>query len=430
MPPEGPSVTTPAPRSKHLLTYAAAVVGILTLGLLFAQYWHSRSISGSCSSEAVEPILNAAGSTTPFSKAGKSICYGGKILRDFDLHDADVKTFVIVNDYYAKDSKNVYFYEFTNYPFEASLTYVDPDTFTPYSAEFPYMGRDAQHVYSEDSLVPGADVATFQIYNSDFAKDKNAVYSICRGEECDFGPLPTIDAASFAMFSTDGYGYAKDKNRYYFAGHHGLSPVPTTSTSTFVIIDNCFAKDAAGVYSGITRMEEADLETFAPFKGYDCLYAKDARHVFINGSVVPELDPKTFMPIDTLYAKDSKKVYMNQKQIISDSEDNFVTGADPATFIVLQEPSASGGTYLGTESLYAKDARHVYFGGDVITGADPKTFQVVTARFGKDAQHVYLMTEVVPEADATTFVADPSGSAWMGMDKNGTWNNAEFTKKQ
>lgn len=60
-------------------------------------------------------------------------------------------------------------------------------------------------------------------------------------------------------------------------------------------------------------------------------------------------------------------------------------------------------TALGT-STYAKDSNHVYRRGDIIEGADPKTFKVLDfdagPPLGRDKNHVYVWGEILKDTTA------------------------------
>jgi hypothetical protein len=71
----------------------------------------------------------------------------------------------------------------------------------------------------------------------------------------------------------------------------------------------------------------------------------------------------------------------------------LMEGADKDTF-----------EYLGGD--YAKDARRVYLGSDVVVGADPKTLQrieIEDTHFIKDATKVFIDKQIIIGADPATF---------------------------
>jgi len=83
-----------------------------------------------------------------------------------------------------------------------------------------------------------------------------------------------------------------------------------------------------------------------------------------------------------------------------------VANADVATFRVLTGPDP----YVGSipcvhDSGYAVDALHAYWHGEIISGANPKTFSYLQFDYSHDATHVYYRTVKVNGADPRTFAS-------------------------
>jgi hypothetical protein len=117
-----------------------------------------------------------------------------------------------------------------------------------------------------------------------------------------------------------------------------------------------------------------DLPTFVVAinkTGLPTPYSKDKNHVYyiverpfedIQIKIMPEADPTTFQPIFNVggigldagsFAKDSNTVFV---------EDVPIPGADPETFVVLNEPEI-----CGPECEYnAKDKNHFYLGPQIV----------------------------------------------------------------
>jgi len=62
---------------------------------------------------------------------------------------------------------------------------------------------------------------------------------------------------------------------------------------------------------------------------------------------------------------------------------------------------------IGNFSNYKKDANYVYYGTDIVVGADPKTFEIIDEQFSKDKSHVYYEGDVLEDSDSSTFVVGP-----------------------
>jgi hypothetical protein len=105
-----------------------------------------------------------------------------------------------------------------------------------------------------------------------------------------------------------------------------------------------------------------------------------------NFSIAFAADPATFVvsTIDWADAKDKNHVYCNGQ---------VLTGADPATFKVLSGSPVNDGSY---ERSFAKDKNHAYIDCALIADANAATFSLVgnpnirDAYFAKDLNHVYF----------------------------------------
>ncbi len=62
---------------------------------------------------------------------------------------------------------------------------------------------------------------------------------------------------------------------------------------------------------------------------------------------------------------------------------------------------------------WARDAKRVYCGIEVMRGADPASFIALNSIFGKDDKYVYTLTGAKKEIDASRFVALGSTSHWF-----------------
>jgi len=53
---------------------------------------------------------------------------------------------------------------------------------------------------------------------------------------------------------------------------------------------------------------------------------------------------------------------------------------------------------------YAKDRHRVYLKGDVISGSDPATFEILRDGYSNDSVRVFLGRCVLPDSDPKTWV--------------------------
>ena len=66
--------------------------------------------------------------------------------------------------------------------------------------------------------------------------------------------------------------------------------------------------------------------------------------------------------------------------------------------------NADNETFEVLRDNYARDEDHVFLGGGIIAGADPKTFQLFPdTTFAKDREHAFVRGHVIPSADPQSF---------------------------
>ncbi len=260
----------------------------------------------------------------------------------------------------------------------------DPTTFSV-SKDNPSIGEDNQNVFllgvSTIYQAQGVDRNTFVVMGSDgYAKDRNRTYFFHGSDPCPkAGCIAIISGADPATFSlVSGSEYAKDNKNVYLPDQVGnISVVAGADPSTFTFLGyNSYNTDGTGDYE----------------YGF---YAKDKSHVFYQAQLIAGADSSFAFIRDaqgnlTGYARDASHVYNAWAGTVID-------GVDLPTFAVLGH------------GQYAKDKNHVYAynpegadnvftTGEILQGADPLTFQLVTGNpnfDAMDAHHHYLNATVV-----------------------------------
>jgi hypothetical protein len=227
----------------------------------------------------------------------------------------------------------------------------------------------------------GADVASFEVVDRTYARDKSTVY---------YGgsPIPGADPASFELL--DRPGLFKDRAHVY-QRDRPISDDP----ARFVLLDGNLAKDSAAVYWSDGSVLSEDPERFAIVSNKDhYLFTKDGSTVHVNGNPIAGADPAAFRVLAGAYAQDAGHVFYFADQIVD---------ADAASFRPLDGP-------------YAGDALRVYWMGKPIDGAQPSSFRVLNADFecSADQQRAYYRNIVIANADPGTF---PPGKAVTGCDE-------------
>jgi hypothetical protein len=171
--------------------------------------------------------------------------------------------------------------------------------------------------------------------------------------------------------------------------------------------DDNYRKTGNGWTFNRKQVTEADLATFRvltgpdPYNGnipcgHDSGYAIDAFHAYWHGEVVAGADPKTFSYLQFDYSHDANHVYYRAANM---------SGADPRTFTSIYR-------------RYFKDSAHVYLRGAAIRDADPATFSLLSKswyledRLARDKAHVFFGAEVVYGANPKD-TADLTGPYWV-----------------
>jgi hypothetical protein len=138
---------------------------------------------------------------------------------------ADSNSFEVIQSWYAKDSKQVYFGT-------TVLAHADPASFQGIGGEAGEFAKDAKHVYWQGNIVEDCDPATFQLLEYRFAKDGKRAYFCYQGGIPPLA-LPNSDGRTFEVIgpSSQGFGYAKDTHQVYQGGNI----IPGADPATFVV---------------------------------------------------------------------------------------------------------------------------------------------------------------------------------------------------
>jgi len=138
---------------------------------------------------------------------------------------ADPDTFQVIQSWYAKDARQVYFGS-------KVLAGADAASFQGIGGELGEFAKDAKNVYWQGQVVNGCDAATFQLLKYRFAKDSKHAYFCYSGGSPPL-TLPNSDAQTFEVIgpSMQDFGYAKDSKQVYQGGFviEGADP------ATFVV---------------------------------------------------------------------------------------------------------------------------------------------------------------------------------------------------
>jgi hypothetical protein len=250
---------------------------------------------------------------------------------------------------YIKEDGQVYWSGGTLSAKKYMVKNADYNSFKVLSKDF---GRDKNHTYYQNVILPNADPKTFKPLGNNYAKDKNAAYF-------EQWRIDGSDPNTFNWFNvkeTNGvlYTYAKDKNWVYYQSF-AISNDPQNFEVLSAV--NYIFKDSRQVFFKNQTLLNADAASFEALKFPDYT----ASNIFY-----------------TAYFKDKHRAYFANKNLVQTIE-----GTDAASFELVSQSNAG--------NAYAKDKKHLYFNGNKVPNADVKTLEILpNKQYFRDQNFYYL----------------------------------------
>lgn len=228
----------------------------------------------------------------------------------FEIEDADVDSFEVIDENYARDVSRVYH---DGIPVSDS----DPATFEIVDH---YFARDSRHVYLYGNIFSD-DPVNFENVDGNIYRDSQHIY---------WSTVPISDDPSNLVIldGSDSYTYFKDSTTIFIQGN----PIQDADPATFSIIEDAYSRDASHIFYFDQTISEADSESFEIIASP---YARDAEHVYFMESRIPDADPDTFqiLNLDFQCSADATHAYYQGVLIpgfdpASIPSDNTVTNCD------------------------------------------------------------------------------------------------------
>ena len=220
--------------------------------------------------------------------------------------------------------------------------------------------KSATQAFFRATPITGADPASFQALDEHHARDNRQVWhaDTYRASQDYFTTrririrlLEGADAASFTLLRGD---YARDLKRVWHEG----TPFPVKDAATFEVLEDGFARDRQQGYFLRTAIPGSDGASFTVLDGQ---HARDARsffHAHLDLGLSPprvvwrriaEADAASFQTLEgSGYARDARHVYWHGRPL---------AGADGASFALLP---------MGTSGADAADAKRRYERGEPV----------------------------------------------------------------
>lgn len=207
------------------------------------------------------------------------------------------------NNYYLIDGIGVCY---NTYP----IKHADPETFV---CQLDF-AKDKNRCYRMGETFKGADPETFEVLNIYFAKDRQHIYHIAGiDKKVDYDTFEVLDSGYVLNehhLPQKTTSYAKDKNGLWMMEYYSQKPVNIKGidTSTFNVIDSCYARDKQYVLWRGKKLKNADPATFQAF---NFNYGRDAKNIYAQDSLLENADYETFEVIQhqVSLAKDKHAFY-------------------------------------------------------------------------------------------------------------------------
>ena len=276
------------------------------------------------------------------------------------------------NIYFLKDKDNIYFLNGKDDKMEfEKLAGANPKTFEIID---DYFARDDKNLYIFGYKLDGIDPKTFETLNYEMIKDKNGLYFLediekeNKNIEIKVRKLNVkgLDLKTFENIDGD---YYKDKNNVYYKLDDNFYKLENADLKTFKILDSSytgygnFSKDKNYIYLNNKKLEEIDAKTFEKMwanlirdkNGIYKIEEDDGKYKFKIVPINEKIDFKNLKSLDWGYFKDSKNIYY-----FDNDKFEKIEGADANSFEKVEY-----------SSLY-KDKNYVYYNGKKIVGMDFK----------------------------------------------------------
>jgi len=295
---------------------------------------------------------------------------------------------------YYKDSENIY-YVVTNYLSNAPFFFLSKRSVIPLADkknsgkwidsipfngsgivvaldEFEKLYRRSGTIYSPITRrfdthstfaikLPGLTIQSlknFKLLNEHYASIGSKVFT-------HYNELKGADVETFQLIVPNEYSdyifYSKDKHSVFYY-HHKIAGADVLS---FEIINGIYAKDKNQIFFRGKVLDNADSKSFESLGGYQ----KDNGHVWFNGKLLDGVNAKTLKVFTiTIPARNSYEKYTDyaiDKDFVY-YQGNRVLKADPKSFKVILSKSMA---------TYGINNTHIYSDGKIIKDADPKSFK-------------------------------------------------------
>lgn len=351
------------------------------------------------------------------------ITYKVKVL---DTKGVDIPSFEFLGDSYNKyykDKNNIYFLNDKDDKMEfEKLVGANPKTFEIID---DYFARDDKNVYFFNKKVIGVDVKTFEEVGYDIIKDKNGLHILIDSNETEIKVKSLkADGIDLKTLKKLDNGYFKDKNNIYYGLSDNLYKIKNADLQTFEVLTSpysssvYFAKDKNNVYYNGKKLDGIVPNDFEQIQSY-FIKDKNGIYKFEEGEneqdlkITPinaKIDFKNLKELDWKYFGDDKNIYYFD-------EDSFKK-VDKADINSFEQIDFTG---------FFKDKNNVYYEGEKVEGIDMNSIEVVNGMCIKDKNSVFYEGKKLRNISPTNFNIFDGGMSYdkILVDKNGAYKLME-----
>ncbi len=301
------------------------------------------------------------------------------------INGANPKTIKVLNQFYLKDDKNVFFND-------EKILDADANSFIALDKENGY-AKDKNSVYYFGQKVEGANAKTFEVISDgEYSKDDKNVYA--SGEI-----IKGADPETFREFPETSYSRDKNNLYYYFGENKFLGKI---DENNFEFLNHSIVRNGNEIYFYGKKLKLKNSKKFKLIKNSHIMftgssiivYGKDDENVYVvtpddapeNIRIIENADKDTFEVMENnRYSKDKNNIYYLGNYGIVKLED-----VDKASFVISEE------------FPFSYDRKNIYYAGKKVDGVTSAGLKVIRRpnepiNFVSDNKNLYRLVEIFDE---------------------------------
>ncbi len=300
------------------------------------------------------------------------------------VNGANPKTIKVLNQFYLKDDKNVFFND-------KKILGADANSFIALDKENGY-AKDKNTVYYFGQKVEGANAKTFEVISDgEYSKDDKNVYA--SGEI-----IKGADPKTFREFPETSYSRDKNNLYYYYGEDKFLGKI---DENNFEFLDDFIIRNGNEIYFYGNKLKLKDAKKFKLIKNTGIMTTskiivcgKDDENVYVitpddapgNIRIIENTDKDTFEVMENnRYSKDKNNIYYLGNYGIMKLED-----VDKASFVISEQ------------FPFSYDRKNVYYAGKKVDGVTSAGLKVIRRpnepiNFISDNKNLYRLVEIFDE---------------------------------